>query len=54
MLRKSKSKKKLLHKEIDKQTQTNFENLRRMAEGWKQLAIKAMNDTKNPEKYIKI
>ena len=43
-----------LPKEIDEQTRANFEKLRRMAEGWKQLAIKAMNDTKNPEKYLKI
>ena len=43
-----------LPKEIDEQTRTSFENLRRMAEGWKQLAIKAINDTKNPEKYLKV
>jgi len=42
------------YKEIDEVTRTNFENLRRMAEGWKQLAIAAMNETKNPEKFLKI
>lgn len=39
---------------IDEVTRANFEKLRETAEGWKQLAIAAMNETKDPEKFLKI
>ena len=38
---------------LDDVTRKNFEKLRMTAEGWKQLAIEAMNETKNPEKFLK-
>ena len=39
---------------IDEVTRGNFEKLRATSEGWKQLAISAINDTKDPEKFLKI
>lgn len=39
---------------IDELTRGNFEKLRSTSEGWKQLAISALNDTKDPEKFLKI
>ncbi len=39
--------------ELDQVTRGNFEKLRKTSEDWKQLAIKAMNETKNPEKFLK-
>lgn len=39
---------------IDQETRNNFENLRKTADNWKQLAISAMNKTKDPEQFLKI
>ena len=39
---------------IDQLTRGNFEKLRKTSESWKQLAITAMNESKDPEKFIKI
>ena len=39
---------------IDEITRINFEKLRSTAEAWKQLAIAAINETKDPEKFLKI
>ena len=39
--------------ELDDVTRGNFEKLRKTAEDWKQLAIEAMNETKNPGKFLK-
>lgn len=39
---------------IDEVTRANFEKLRASGEDWKQLAIFAMNETKTPEKFLKI
>ena len=38
---------------LDNVTRGNFEKLRQSSEEWKQLAIEAMNETKNPEKFLK-
>ena len=43
-----------LSDDIDEVTRGNFEKLRSTSEGWKQLAISAINDTKDPEKFLKI
>ncbi len=40
--------------DIDLNTRTNFEKLRKTADDWKRLAIDAINETKNPAKFIKI
>lgn len=40
--------------DIDKITRGNFEQIRKTGEGWKQLAIEAINETQNPEKFLKI
>ena len=39
---------------IDVVTRTNFEKIRRTAENWKQLAIEAIDETKDPDKFLKI
>lgn len=39
---------------IDMVTRINFENLRKTSEDWKQLAIAAINETKNPERFLKV
>jgi len=39
---------------IDEETRKNFEKLRETGEAWKQLAIEAMNETKQPEKFLKV
>ena len=39
---------------IDVVTRTNFEKIRRTAESWKQLAIEAIDETKDPNKFLKI
>lgn len=43
-----------LSDEIDESTRDNFEKLRDGFNGWKQLAIAAMNETKDPERFLKI
>ena len=43
-----------LPEDIDEVTRGNFEKLRNTSEGWKQLAIAAINETKDPEKYLEI
>lgn len=43
-----------LEKEIDETTRNNFELLREFGCEWKQLAIRAIDETKNPEKFVKI
>lgn len=39
---------------IDQQTRGNFEKLRKTAKDWKQLAIEAMNEVEEVEKFVKI
>lgn len=39
---------------IDEITRINFEKLRATADAWKQLALAAINETKEPEKFLKI
>jgi hypothetical protein len=39
---------------LDIITRCKFEELRSYAEAWKKLAIAAINETKNPEKFLKI
>lgn len=39
---------------IDQGTRGNFEKLRKTAEGWKQLAIQAMNETGEVERFVKV
>ncbi len=41
-----------LYEGIDEGTRGNFEKLRSSHEQWKRLAIRAMNDTENPSKYL--
>ena len=43
-----------LPNELDLTTRSNFEKLRKTTEDWKQLAITAINETKNPERFLKI
>ena len=43
-----------LFDDIDEVTRGNFEKLRDTSEGWKQLAITAINETKDPERFLKI
>ena len=43
-----------LPKAIDENTRGNFEQLRSTMEQWKQLAIKAINDSGEVEKYLNI
>ena len=43
-----------LPKEIDETTRSNFESLRRAHDGWKQLAIKAIDHTQEPTKFLKV
>lgn len=40
--------------EIDMVTRCNFENLRKTSEDWKQLAIAAIDETGNPESFLKV
>ncbi|MEO1259798.1 MAG: hypothetical protein AAFZ15_13480 [Bacteroidota bacterium] len=40
--------------DIDETTRSNFEKLRESLNGWKQLAISAINETKHPENFLKI
>ena len=39
---------------IDQGTRMNFEKLRKTAEDWKQLAIRAMNESGEVERFVKI
>jgi hypothetical protein len=43
-----------LSSDIDLETRCNFEKLRKSMEDWKQLALAAISETKNPEKFLKI
>ena len=43
-----------LPSDIDQVTRGNFEKLRKTSENWKQLALTAINETKDPEKFLKI
>lgn len=43
-----------LDNDLDTVTRCKFEELRSYAEAWKALAIEAINETKNPEKFLKI
>lgn len=40
--------------QLDEITRINFEKLRAYAEAWKQLAIEAMNSSKQPEQFVKL
>jgi len=44
----------VLYEDIDEGTRGNFEKLRSSHEQWKRLAIRAMDDTQNPSKYVVI
>ncbi|MDG1435079.1 MAG: hypothetical protein P8Q41_13755 [Saprospiraceae bacterium] len=43
-----------LEKGIDEITRMNFEKMRDYAKAWKELAILAINETKNPELFLKV
>lgn len=41
-----------LPEDLDITTRSNFEKLRQTAKDWKQLAIKAINATRTPDKFV--